>query len=52
LDLIGDRSRWEEVQSGVLAVAAERFSRERFRSDLVEAMSYVGVAPPAGLDAL
>jgi glycosyltransferase involved in cell wall biosynthesis len=52
LDLIGDRSRWEEVQSGVLAVAAERFSRERFRSDLVEAMSYVGVAPPTGLDAL
>jgi O-antigen biosynthesis protein len=52
LELITNRSRWEEVQSGVLAVAAERFSRERFRSDLVEAMSYVGVAPPAGLDAL
>jgi glycosyltransferase involved in cell wall biosynthesis len=51
LDLITNRSRWEEVQSGVLAVAAERFSRERFRSDLVEAMSYVGVAPPADLDA-
>ncbi len=51
LELITNRSRWEEVQSGVLAVAAERFSRERFRSDLVEAMSYVGVAPPADLDA-
>ena len=51
-DLISDRSRWEDAQRGVLAVAAERFSRERFRSDLVEAMSHLGVAPPAGLDAL
>ena len=50
-DLISDRSRWEDAQRGVLAVAAERFSRERFRSDLVEAMSHLGVAPPAGLDA-
>ncbi len=46
LDLITDRSRWEEVQRRVIAVAAERFSRERFRSDLVEAMSHLGVAPP------
>jgi hypothetical protein len=51
LDLITDRSRWEEVQRRVIAVATERFSRERFRSDLVEAMSHLGVAPPAGLDA-
>ena len=51
LDLITDRSRWEEVQRRVIAVAGERFSRERFRSDLVEAMSHLGVAPPAGLDA-
>jgi glycosyltransferase involved in cell wall biosynthesis len=51
LDLITDRSRWEEVQRRVIAVAAERFSRERFRSDLFEAMSHLGVAPPAGLDA-
>jgi len=51
LDLITDRSRWEEVQRRVIAVAAERFGRERFRSDLVEAMSHLGVAPPAGLDA-
>jgi glycosyltransferase involved in cell wall biosynthesis len=52
LDLISDRSRWEEVQRGVLTVAAERFSRERFRSDLVEAMSRLGVAPPPARDAL
>jgi glycosyltransferase involved in cell wall biosynthesis len=46
LELIGNRSRWEEAQRGVLTVAAERFSRERFRLDLVEAMSHLGVAPP------
>jgi glycosyltransferase involved in cell wall biosynthesis len=51
LELISNRSRWEEVQRGVLAIAAEQFSRERFRSDLVEAMSCLGVAPPTGLDA-
>jgi glycosyltransferase involved in cell wall biosynthesis len=49
-DLISDRSRWEEIQRGVRAVAAERFSRQRFRSDLIEAMSHLGVAPPADLD--
>lgn len=49
-DLVSDRSRWEEVQRGVLAVAAERFSQRRFRSDLVEAMSRLGVAPPVGFD--
>jgi glycosyltransferase involved in cell wall biosynthesis len=51
-DLISDGSHWEEIQRGVLAVAAERFSRERFRADLVEAMSHLGVAPPPGLEAL
>jgi glycosyltransferase involved in cell wall biosynthesis len=50
--LISDRARWEGIQHGVLAVAAERFSRERFRADLVEAMSHLGVAPPPGLEAL
>jgi glycosyltransferase involved in cell wall biosynthesis len=51
-DLVSDGSRWAEIQHGVLAVAAERFSRERFRADLVEAMSHLGVAPPPGLEAL
>jgi glycosyltransferase involved in cell wall biosynthesis len=51
LQLITNRLRWEEIQRGVLDVAADRFSRERFRSDLVEAMSRLGVAPPVGLDA-
>jgi glycosyltransferase involved in cell wall biosynthesis len=46
MELITDRLRWEEAQRGVLAVAAEKFSRERFRTDLVEAMSHLGVAPP------
>ncbi|MFL6243406.1 MAG: glycosyltransferase, partial [Acidimicrobiia bacterium] len=52
VDLITDGSRWEGTQRGVLAVAGERFSRKRFRSDLVEAMSHLGVAPPADLDAV
>jgi glycosyltransferase involved in cell wall biosynthesis len=47
-DLVSDRTRWEDAQRQVLAIAADRFNRERFRSDLVEAMSHVGVAPPAG----
>jgi glycosyltransferase involved in cell wall biosynthesis len=51
MDLISNRSRWDEAQRGVLAVAAEKFSRERFRSDLVEAMSHLGVAPPVGFGA-
>ena len=52
LELIGNRSRWEEAQRGVLTVAAERFSRKRFRLNLVEAMSHLGVAPPDRLDTL
>jgi glycosyltransferase involved in cell wall biosynthesis len=51
MDLVSDRSRWDEAKRGVLAVAAEKFSRERFRSDLVEAMSHLGVAPPTGFEA-
>jgi glycosyltransferase involved in cell wall biosynthesis len=50
MELITNRSRWKEAQRGVLAAAAARFSQERFRSDLVEAMSHLGVAPPAGFD--
>jgi O-antigen biosynthesis protein len=49
LELLNDRSRWEDVQRGLLAIAAERFSRDRFRSDLVEAMSQLGVAPPVAV---
>jgi glycosyltransferase involved in cell wall biosynthesis len=49
LQLLNDRSRWEHVQRGLLAIANERFSRQRFQSDLVEAMSHLGVAPPSGL---
>ena len=52
LELISNRSRWEEAQRGVLTVATERFSRRRFRLNLVEAMSRLGVAPPDRLDTL
>jgi glycosyltransferase involved in cell wall biosynthesis len=50
-ELIRDPAQWEKAQRGVLAIAADWFSRERFRSDLVEAMSHLGVAPPAHLGA-
>jgi glycosyltransferase involved in cell wall biosynthesis len=49
-ELITNRSRWEDAQRGVLDVAARQFSRRRFRSDLVEAMSHLGVAPPVRVD--
>jgi glycosyltransferase involved in cell wall biosynthesis len=52
LELISNRSRWEEAQRGVLTVAAERFSRKRFRLNFLEAMSHLGVAPPDRLDSL
>jgi glycosyltransferase involved in cell wall biosynthesis len=50
LELISNGSRWERAHDGVLAIAREKFGRERFRSDLVEAMSHLGVAPPVDLD--
>jgi GT2 family glycosyltransferase len=46
LKLYGDAERWDYVQCGLLKLAEERFSRERFRDTLVEAFAHVGVAPP------
>jgi O-antigen biosynthesis protein len=46
--LYTDRERWARGQRGLLAIAAERFERERFRRTLVEGLSHVGIAPPAG----
>jgi O-antigen biosynthesis protein len=37
---------WEHVQQSLLDLARERFSRARFRRTLVEAMTYLGLAPP------
>jgi O-antigen biosynthesis protein len=50
-ELISDSAQWEKAQRGVLAIAADWFSRERFRSDLVEVMSHLGIAPPTRLGA-
>jgi O-antigen biosynthesis protein len=46
--LYTDEERWTRVQSDLLALARERFSRRASRRALVEAMSHLGVAPPAG----
>jgi GT2 family glycosyltransferase len=48
LDLYGDRDLWQRVQHELLEIARERFGRERFRSTLVEAFAYAGIAPPRG----
>jgi O-antigen biosynthesis protein len=46
--LYGDEARWTRVQSHLLDLARERFSRRASRRALVEAMSHLGVAPPPG----
>jgi len=46
--LYSDAERWARAQEGSLAIAADRFDRESFRRALVEGLSHVGVAPPAG----
>jgi hypothetical protein len=46
--LYSDAERWGRAQEGLLAIAADRFNRESFRRTLVEGLSHVGVAPPAG----
>lgn len=45
--LYTDRAEWERVQERLLELAATRFDSENFRRTLVEALTYVGVAPPA-----
>jgi glycosyltransferase involved in cell wall biosynthesis len=46
-NLCADQAVWEEAQRELLALAGMRFGRDRFRHELVDAMSHVGVAPPA-----
>lgn len=45
--LYSDRSEWQRVQSHLLELARTRFDRASFQRTLLEAMSHVGVAPPA-----
>jgi glycosyltransferase involved in cell wall biosynthesis len=45
--LYEDRAEWERVQAYLLDLAAARFDRTSFRRSLIEALTYVGVAPPA-----
>lgn len=39
---------WRQAQRGLLALARRRFGRAAFRRELVEGMSHLGLAPPAG----
>ena len=47
--LYGDRAEWERAQARLLELAETRFDRTSFQRTLVEALSHVGVAPPAGV---
>jgi GT2 family glycosyltransferase len=47
--LYTDREEWERVQVRLLELAVSHFDRATFQRTLLEAMSNVGVAPPAGL---
>jgi hypothetical protein len=44
--LYTDRAEWQRVQGRLLELASTRFDRASFQRTLVEALSYVGVAPP------
>ena len=48
LTLYEDRAEWERVQAHLLE-AAGTYDRASFQRTLIEAMSRVGVAPPAGV---
>lgn len=47
--LYTDRDEWTRAQAGLLELARTRFDRSSFQRTLIEALSHVGVAPPAGL---
>ena len=47
--LYTDRAEWERVQQRLLELAATRFDRDSFRRTLIEALTYVGVAPPTAV---
>jgi O-antigen biosynthesis protein len=46
--LYDDRDEWERAQAQLLALARARFDRASFQRTLIEALTQVGVAPPAG----
>jgi len=45
--LYTDRAEWERAQAHLLELAVTRFDRASFQRTLLEAMTCVGVAPPA-----
>ena len=45
--LYSDRIEWERAQAHLLELAATRFDRGSFQRTLIEALTHVGVAPPA-----
>ena len=45
--LYTNRGEWERAQAYLLDLGASRFDRASFQRTLVEALSHVGVAPPA-----
>jgi GT2 family glycosyltransferase/glycosyltransferase involved in cell wall biosynthesis len=45
--LYTDRDEWERAQAYLLGLGASRFDRASFQRTLIEALSHVGVAPPA-----
>jgi len=45
--LYSDRNEWQPAQAYLLELAATRFDRASFQRVLIEALSHVGVAPPA-----
>jgi GT2 family glycosyltransferase len=46
--LYEDQAEWERVQEHLLEVARTQYDRASFQRTLIEALSCVGVAPPAG----
>jgi glycosyltransferase involved in cell wall biosynthesis len=46
--LYEDRDEWERAQAQLLELARARFDRASFQRTLIEALTHVGVAPPAG----
>ena len=47
--LYSDPTEWGRVQAHLLELARTRYDRASFQRTLMEAMTHVGVAPPAGM---
>jgi glycosyltransferase involved in cell wall biosynthesis len=45
--LYADRAEWERAQAYLLELATAKFDRASFQRTLVEALTYVGIAPPS-----